>query len=342
MNNSTTTASDINVVEIELSRPTFIIYICFGILGVVGNGIVLFVIARVKELRDTTNLLIANQSLIDFTSSLLLMALFVAPLPPLPRNNQLLASFLCGFWYTQYPFWATFPATVINLAILTTERYLAVVKPLRYRFKMKRRNAVLVFLIPWISGFLYMSYLPFLTRVDDFLCFQFLWLSEIMQPVVGICTFVIFFFLPFAAMITMYGHIVVALRRQDAAFSSKLKGGVHQSRDYRNVARRNIIKTMMLLCISYAVCWAPNQILYLFYCLGGYVDFNGLVYYVTVCVGFINMWTNPFIYTLQYRKFQLGLTTAFAWRQKPPGVHHGAVSTGTEIKQISSQEQLSS
>ncbi|XP_003726970.2 galanin receptor type 1-like [Strongylocentrotus purpuratus] len=45
------------------------IYIIFTILGIVGNGLVLFVIARIKDLQDVTNLFIANQSLIDFMTS---------------------------------------------------------------------------------------------------------------------------------------------------------------------------------------------------------------------------------------------------------------------------------
>ncbi|XP_071506700.1 galanin receptor 2b-like [Diadema antillarum] len=315
MNTTSQYSNDDGGVEIDLSRPTFIIYSCFGVIGIIGNGVVLFVIARVKELRDTTNLLIANQSLIDFTSSLLLLALFVAPLPPLPKDHQLLARFLCGFWYTQYPFWASFPASGTNLMILTAERYLAVVYPIHYRNKMRPRIAVFIFVLPWMCGFLYMSYLPFLTNVDGNICFQFLWPSEAMQPAVGICTFILFFFLPFAIMTAMYIHIVKILRGRNDILAVKDAGAVHQVRDYREVARRNMVKTMLILCISYGVCWAPNHIIYLFYCLGGDVDFNGVIYYVTVCVAFINIWTNPFIYTLQYRKFQRGLASAFGCRK---------------------------
>ncbi|XP_071479451.1 somatostatin receptor type 5-like [Diadema antillarum] len=328
------TSSATTGVQIDLSQSTFVIYICFGIIGVAGNGIVLFVIARVKELRDTTNILIANQSLIDFTSSALLIALFVAPLPPLPRRNQPLARFLCGFWYTQYPFWAMFPASGINLTILTTERYLAVVHPLYYRNRMRPRLAVIISLIPWIFGMLYMGYLPFLTTVRGQLCLQFLWPNDIMQPAVGIATIVIVFLLPFFAMTAMYVQIVKVLRAQDANLSGKRLGAVHQAKDYRNVARKNMIKTTLLLFTSYGICLAPNNIIYLFYCLGGYVDFNGVFYYVTVCVAFISIWTNPFIYTLQYRKFQRGLSVAFGCKRTVSSPHDVSASVLTASEQI--------
>ncbi|XP_030845106.1 uncharacterized protein LOC115925434 [Strongylocentrotus purpuratus] len=76
---------------------TTIVYTVFGIFGITGNGLVLLVIALVKNLRGVTNLFIANQSLIDLSSSVVLIASFVVPLPPLPSGRPILAQFLCRF-----------------------------------------------------------------------------------------------------------------------------------------------------------------------------------------------------------------------------------------------------
>ena len=307
--NSTDVTEEIGV-GIDISIPTTIIYIIFGLLGIVGNGLVIFVFLRMKELQDITNLLIVNQSLIDFTSSVLLIAIFVVPLPPLPKENEVLARFICGFWYTQYPFWSSYAATIWNLVILTLERFLAVVYPIQYRNKASVPRAMMFALIPWVYGFLHMSYLIPMTDVEDGTCFQFMWPNNTMQPAMGVYTFFILFLAPFSLMTFLYYKIVRVLR-QGVGQSASDPTSVHQTTNLRQQARKNIVKTMLILCVCYGICWAPNNIIYLYYCLGGYVDFNGVLYYTTVWISFVNIWINPLVYTLQYRKFQHGLKVAF-------------------------------
>ncbi|XP_041473738.1 kiSS-1 receptor-like [Lytechinus variegatus] len=290
-----------------LPLPTLIVYISFSILGIFGNGLVLFVIARVEYLQDTTNLLIVNQSLIDGISSILLLANFVLPKPPLPGKNPSLATILCGIWYSQYLYWATYIASIVNLLLLTLERYFAVVYPLRYRRHVKGRLVIVCSLIPWILGLLHMSYLITLTKIKDGTCLLFLWPNEVMQPAMGIYTFLMYFIITFTAMFWMYYRIMNTLRQA----SKPAVGSVHQVKDYRELARKNAVKTMLSLSLCYATCWAPNQFTYLLYCLGVNIDLGGTFYYVTVSFAFINMWINPFVYTFQYHKFQNGLKTVF-------------------------------
>ncbi|XP_071489410.1 galanin receptor 2a-like [Diadema antillarum] len=295
--------------EIDLSLATTIIYITFGLLGIGGNGLVLLVIAKVRELRDITNILIANQSLIDFTSSVLLIASYIVPLPPLP-NDVALARFICAFWYTQYPYWATYAASVINLTILTLERYLAIVHPIHYRRRALSRPARVCILFPWLSGFVYMSYHFKISKVEDEVCYRFLWKSDTMQRAVGIATFVILFLCPLVLMALMYVPILWVLRKE-TKFSVDGLSSIHQKINYRDRARRNVIRTMMCVSISFCICFSPNCILYFVYCLGVPVDFEGVFYYITVCIAFINIWINPFVYALQYRKFQRGFVEVF-------------------------------
>ncbi|XP_054763775.2 kiSS-1 receptor-like [Lytechinus pictus] len=304
---SSSHAGNVSHVPGALPLPTLIVYISFSILGIFGNGLVLFVIARVEYLQDTTNLLIVNQSLIDGISSILLLANFVLPKPPLPGKNPSLATILCGIWYSQYLYWATDIATMVNLLLLTLERYFAVVYPLRYRRHVKYRLVIVCSLIPWMLGLLHNSYLITLTKIKDGTCLLFMWPNEVMQRAMGIYTFILYFIITFTAMFWMYYRIMNTLRQA----SKPALGSVHQVKDYRELARKNAVKTMLSLSLCYATCWAPNQFTYLLYCLGVNIDLDGTFYYVTVSFAFINMWINPFVYTFQYHKFQNGLKTVF-------------------------------
>ncbi|XP_071479453.1 neuropeptide receptor 15-like [Diadema antillarum] len=292
-----------------IDLQTSVVYITFALMGTCGNGLVLFVVASVRDLRDITNILIANQSLIDFTSSILLVVIFVVPLPPLPAN-VILARVLCGFWYTQYPYWVTYAASMANLTIMTFERYLAVVHPIQYRRRSSSRITNILVLIPWIFGCLQMGYLIPITEVDEGTCYRFLWLTKMMQPAIGIYTFFILLAVPFSLMTVLYCAIIKTLRKGLAPQDDKMSA-VHHKADYRNRARRNIIRTMITLSVCYFLCYGPNITIYMIYCLGANIDLNGVEFYVTVCIAFINIWINPFVYALQYRKFQRGLKQVF-------------------------------
>lgn len=53
---------------ISLDDILQILYLIFGILGIAGNSLVLFVMIRVRSLRSITNSFITNQSIIDLVS----------------------------------------------------------------------------------------------------------------------------------------------------------------------------------------------------------------------------------------------------------------------------------
>ncbi|XP_785059.1 neuromedin-U receptor 2-like [Strongylocentrotus purpuratus] len=135
--------------------PTTIVYALFGIFGIVGNGLVLLVIALIDDLHGVTNLFIANQSLIDLCTSVILIANYVIPLPPLPIDRPALASFLCKYWYTRYPFWALITASSLNLVLMTLERFCAVFYPIRFRRQTNSKLLKFIAFLPWAIGFLF-------------------------------------------------------------------------------------------------------------------------------------------------------------------------------------------
>ena len=106
--NTSTSTANVSRVSNALPLPTLIIYISFSTIGIIGNGLVLYVIARIKELQDTTNLLIVNQSLIDWylldTSPCLILS---SPCHLFPAKTQYWPGSFGGVWYSNYFYWST-------------------------------------------------------------------------------------------------------------------------------------------------------------------------------------------------------------------------------------------
>ena len=87
----------------------------------------------------------------------------------------------------------------------------------------------------------------------------------------------------------------------------KMKQLADMHKDKFQLARRNTIKTLLIVGCGFIICWTQNQVSYLLYNLGYPLDFNGTYFQYTVLMGFLNCTVNPFIYLAQYKDYQIAL-----------------------------------
>src|SRR6218665_2425855 len=81
-------------------------------------------------------------------------------------------------------------------------------------------------------------------------------------------------------------------------------------------ARKNILKTLLIVVVCLALSGSFKQVLSLMNGLGVYtVDFGGTMYKVSLSLQFSNCCVNPFIYMFQYKEFQRGVVVLFRLRQ---------------------------
>ena len=294
------------------------IYGFLGTIGIIGNGLVLVVMIGTRELRTITNLFIVNQSVIDMVTSVLLLASYVAPRPALP-SQEWAAVFVCSVWNSGYVFWGTLITSTFNLVMVTVERYFAVVHPISYRRMFSYRRASGMVCIPWLLGFGYETYWVAVNRYSDGQCI-IQYDSFFVQAFLGVISCTIQFIIPLAIMAFVYISIAKALRQRvediptyppDPNRSSGNPDQPTQQTNYRIKARKNVIKTLIVVSITYAICLTPNTLTYLYFNLGGELNFDGHLFYFTVYLAFMNMCVNPFIYTFKYHKFQKGLRKLF-------------------------------
>ena len=78
-------------------------------------------------------------------------------------------------------------------------------------------------------------------------------------------------------------------------------------RDRFQLARKNTIKTLLIVGCCFIICWVQNQVLYLMYNLGYEIDWNSPYYHFTVLMVFVNCTVNPFVYLIKYQDYQIAL-----------------------------------
>ncbi|KAJ8033312.1 Galanin receptor type 2 [Holothuria leucospilota] len=338
---------------VSLDDVIQVFYLVFGILGLFGNGLVLLVMVRIRSLRTITNLFIINQSVIDFASSIFLLILLYNPVKYDFKNWQFNAwtLFVCYFWQSQYIFWSLMGCSTGNLIILTLERGVAVVFPIIYRNRVTWRTAAVFVVLPWIFGFVFQLYWPSVHHFVDGVCYPSFGNRNV-QIAVGVIVFIFKLFIPVIVMFAVYVAILQRIKpkvtqvrngnpslpnatTQRAPLHAPIPDTQKTTKNWATTPaageapkstsqavpqthriRLNIIKTLLLVTVVFAVCWTPTQLVFLVYNLGGPLDIRGTLYKLSVVVVFINIWINPVIYTFKYRKFQDGLRKTFCLGQR--------------------------
>jgi hypothetical protein len=75
--------------------------------------------------------------------------------------------------------------------------------------------------------------------------------------------------------------------------------------------RRNIIKTLAIVTIFFAILWVPNQSYWFLVNLVIQLPVNGPAYHLSVVFVYINCIINPFIYGAKYKEFQKAVLKIF-------------------------------
>lgn len=298
-----------------------IIHVVIAFLGIFGNGIVIFALIRVKYLKSFTNVLVTNQSAIDLVSSVMFFALYVLPRPELPLGSDTFSLFVCKFWLSEYPLWAFSVSSTVNLVCLTLDRYFAVIHPVIYRNKFSIGRGKLLCILPWVIGLLHEVPWMYVHQItDDNIC-QPDWPHDGAQNIFGVIVFINHYVIPLVIMVYVYTRIILRLRRElkppseptspTSPTENKTKPKRKKSH-FASVASRSVLKTMIIVSLSYLICWGPNEIIYLYFNCGNYVDFSSFLVTVTVICVLCNMWLNPIIYAFNYKELRRGVIDSFS------------------------------
>ena len=124
-----------------------------------------------------------------------------------------------------------------------------------------------------------------------------------------------------------YGRILWIIR---ARIETKMGGEDAQTAKFE-LARNNVVKTLLIVGFFFIICFLGNEVYYLFFGLGFEVDQNSGYYNFTAGMFFLNCTINPFIYLLNYKDFQKALMRQICCKtsrhDKNPDITNSAVLT---------------
>ncbi|KAM6942408.1 somatostatin receptor type 3 [Lycodopsis pacificus] len=276
-----------------------LIYGIVCVVGLVGNTLVIHVIVNYTKNESVTNIYILNLAIAD--------ELFMLGLPFLAAQNALLSwpfgSLMCRVVMTvdainQF-------TSIFCLTVMSADRYLAVVHPIRSFWWRRPRVAKAISAAVWVGSFVVVLPVVVFADVlkDDGNC-SIVWPepAEVWKTAFIVYTCTVGFFCPLLVICLCYLLIVIKVRsvgKRAQATSSR-----------RRKSERKITRMVVVVVAVFVLCWLPFYVLNivnLLVVLPG--DFRGLYFFVVV-LSYANSCANPILYGFLSDNFERGFRKA--------------------------------
>uniref|UniRef100_A0A3P9MA11 Somatostatin receptor 3 n=1 Tax=Oryzias latipes TaxID=8090 RepID=A0A3P9MA11_ORYLA len=276
-----------------------LIYIVVCVIGLGGNTLVIHIVLHYSKIESVTNIYILNLAIAD--------ELFMLGLPFLAVQNTLqswpFGSFMCRLVMTvdsinQF-------TSIFCLTVMSIDRYLAVVHPIRSSKWRRPQVAKVVNGTVWALSFLVVLPVVIFANIQKAggTC-NISWPqpANIWRAAFIIYTSTVGFFCPLLIICLCYLLIVFKIR------SSGKK--VHATSTKRRKSERKVTRMVVIVVAVFVFCWLPFyalNIINLLVLLPS--EYQGLYYFVVV-LGYANSCANPIVYGFLSDNFKRGFRKA--------------------------------
>ncbi|XP_038052357.1 neuromedin-U receptor 2-like [Patiria miniata] len=292
-----------------------------GVIGVLGNLLVCYVILRVKFLHNMTNYLLVNLAVADMLLCLQVLLFYTTSdcnLIAFAPVSIGVRDLFCRLLESKYLAFALSYASAFNLCVVTLERYIAIVHPLHYARKLTTSRMVTLIVIVWVTSFVVHVPLIFtIEPIDDpnNIC-SFEYPHRLFPIMVSIFTFLVGYLLPLTLMSLAYYKMQVTLKRQAKALN--LQHARAAAYDLV-IARQNLVSMLKTVLGALIVLWTLDYVVTLpclqrteeaqfLFC--GSTSYHYTRVFANLLYNF-NSVINPIIYEFKYKKFKQGFKVAF-------------------------------
>ncbi|XP_041461443.1 cholecystokinin receptor-like [Lytechinus variegatus] len=291
-----------------------ILQLIISLIGILGNLLVVVVMAGRKSTANSTDIFIAALAISD-----LLTSIFNIPIPRARQVPDSLPGVLyCRLIFTRSLSWICVISSSYILIGASFERLAAVAYPLRIKEIFTNRRVCTFIIVAWVFSCLSCSYYLISMIAEPDLLSRIYCLpsnsdSSSLQ-LVNMFNFTIRLLIPVVLMLGSQIAMAFLLHLRSRKMQRVIAQGSNQS--YHIIARNRVIKILLVVIIIYILCWAPSQIAFVVISFKGAVRARGYVVgtvrQILNLFTFINSSINPLIYAAQYPKFRSAVKDVFA------------------------------
>ena len=257
-----------------------------SIATVLGNGFVIFVVAKNRRLHSSANWFVLSLAVADFGVGI---AVF-------PSNYFCIYSMACNSRVHMAFFWLFLHCSVTNLCTLTLDRYIAIVHPLKYNISMTERRPGMVIFIAWLIPFaISLSLIVGMYATNSRTAWKVLRLTGVSAFDIVSCVLLFYAVVRILVAARAQSSQVCEIELQLQSNVSSTKAGTSRRRRTPNTAR--LIIALVVFFLGCYVIVNISVLCQIFSCevCGEKVGFAATVLLV------LNSAVNPMVYTLWKR-----------------------------------------
>ncbi|XP_032736590.1 substance-P receptor isoform X3 [Lontra canadensis] len=226
------------------------------------------------------------------------------------HNEWYYGLFYCKF-HNFFPIAAVF-ASIYSMTAVAFDRYMAIIHPLQPRLSATATKVVIcvIWVLALLLAFPQGYYSTTETMPNRVVC-MIEWPKhpdKIYEKVYHICVTVLIYFLPL--LVIGYAYTVVGI----TLWASEIPGDSSDRYHEQVSAKRKVVKMMIIVVCTFAICWLPFHIFFLLPYINPdlYLEkFIQQVYLAVMWLAMSSTMYNPIIYCCLNDRFRLGFKHAF-------------------------------
>ncbi|XP_061535614.1 neuromedin-K receptor-like [Phycodurus eques] len=280
-----------------------------AVLGValLGNAVVVWIILAHKRMRSVTNYFLLNLAFCDASTAAfntLVNFIYAA------HGEWYFGAVYCSF-HNLFPVTAVF-ASIYTMTAIAIDRYMAIIHPLKPRLSAKATLAVIVTI--WSLALVLAFPLGYFSTVRALprrtLCYV-AWPRMAEDPFTyHIIVTVLVYVVPLMVMAITYSVVGVTL------WGGEIPGDTSDNYQGQLRAKRKIVKMMMVVVVTFALCWLPYHVYFMVTGLNKHLSKWKSIQQVYLAVLWLAMSStmyNPIIYCCLNSRFRAGFKRVFRW-----------------------------
>ncbi|XP_012962291.3 galanin receptor type 1 [Anas platyrhynchos] len=283
---------------------TLIVFFLIFALGVLGNSLVITVLARSKpgKRRSTTNIFILNLSIADL-AYLLFCIPFQSTVYVLP--TWVLGAFICKFIH--YFFTVSMLVSIFTLSAMSVDRYVAIVHSRRSSTLRVSRNALMGVGLIWALSFAMASPVAHHQRLfhseksNQTFCWEH-WPNPRHKKVYVVCTFIFGYLLPLLLISFCYAKVLNHLHKKLRNMSKKSEA-----------SKKKTAQTVLVVVVVFGISWLPHHVIHLWAEFGVFplTQASFIFRIIAHCLAYSNSSVNPIIYAFLSENFRKAYKQVF-------------------------------
>ncbi|KAM9445225.1 neuromedin-K receptor [Clarias gariepinus] len=282
-------------------------YGCVTLVSVFGNLVVIWIIVAHKRMRTVTNSFLLNLAVADASVAALntpVNLVYAA------HGDWYFGDAYCKF-HNFFPVASVF-ASIYSMTAIAVDRYMAIIHPLKPRFSATLTRVVIVCV--WGAAVVMAFPLCFYSNTkavpNRTLCYVDWPRGAIDTFMYHIIVAILVYLLPLVVMAITYSVVGITL------WGGGMPGNSSDNYLEQLQAKRKVVKMMMVVVVTFALCWLPYHLFFII--TGLYKSLNKRrfiqqVYLAVLWLAMSSSVYNPIIYCCLNSRFRAGFKRVFSW-----------------------------